>query len=83
MPLRRRGDRADYDDFKVKGITMLEDLNPTTRKYPRRMEDAFQNSAEQAQWFYPPERKRNFASILLSVAGIAVWIGAIVLLIKA
>jgi hypothetical protein len=46
------------------------------------MDEAFQNSAEQAQWFYPPERKRNFASILLSVAGIAVWIGAIVLLIK-
>lgn len=61
---------------------MLEDLNPTTRCYPRRMDEAFQNSAEQAQWFYPPERKRNFASILLSVAGIAVWIGAIVLLIK-
>lgn len=61
---------------------MLEDLNPTTRCYPRRMDEAFQNSAEQAQWFYPPERKRNLTSTLLGVAGIAMWVGIIVLLIK-
>lgn len=61
---------------------MLEDLNPTTRSYPRRLSDAFKDDAEQAQWFYPPERKRNLSSILLSVAGIAMWIGALVLMLR-
>ena len=31
--------------------------NDTTRKYPRRLEQALPQDGYQAQWFYPPERK--------------------------
>ena len=62
---------------------MLKDLNPTTRCYPRRLEDAFQNDVASAQWFYPPERKRGLADAAMSIAGVAMWIVALVLLVKA
>ena len=30
--------------------------HPTTRLYPRTLDEAFPNSADRAQWFYPPEK---------------------------
>lgn len=62
---------------------MLKDLNPTTRSYPRRMEDAFPNDVENAQWFYPPERKRSLTNAALTIAGIVMWAVVIALLLKA
>ena len=31
--------------------------NPTTRKYPRTVEEAFPNGPAHAEWFFPPEEK--------------------------
>jgi len=31
--------------------------NPTVRKYPRTMEEAFPDGVENSQWFFPPEEK--------------------------
>ena len=54
---------------------MIKDLNPTTRMYPRRLDEAFQDKVERAQWFYPPERNTALRSVLLSIVGIVMWIG--------
>ena len=54
---------------------MLPDLNPTTRCYPRRCEDAFPDSVANAQWWYPPERNVRKRDILLGCVGIVMWIG--------
>lgn len=61
---------------------MLRDLNPTTRCYPRRLEDAFRDPIEQAQWFYPPERNTLLRDILLGAIGIVLWVGTGYLLMK-
>lgn len=61
---------------------MLKDLHPTVRKYPRRLEDAFRDPVQHAQWFYPPERKRGLVNAAMAIAGIAMWIAALVLLLK-
>lgn len=61
---------------------MLKDLNPTTRMYPRRMDEAFHDGVEQAKWFYPPERKVRLSSIIVGVAGVCMWVAAIVLMLK-
>jgi hypothetical protein len=31
--------------------------NPTVRKYPRTLEEAFPDGVENSQWFFPPEEK--------------------------
>jgi hypothetical protein len=31
--------------------------NPTVRKYPRTLEEAFPNGPENSEWFFPPEEK--------------------------
>lgn len=61
---------------------MLKDLNPTTRYYPRRMDEAFQDPIERAQWLYPPERKRGWSNAAVAVAGVVMWITALVLLVR-
>lgn len=49
---------------------------PTTRCYPRSMDEAFPNSMERAEWFYPPEKKPfNVIELLTWTAGISLWIG--------
>lgn len=30
----------------------MEDLNPTTRRYPRTLEEAFPGSPDMAEWFF-------------------------------
>ena len=54
---------------------MLQDKNPTTRRYPRTMLEAFPSNIETAQWWYPPERRIGFIEIALWTAGISMWIG--------
>lgn len=54
---------------------MLKDLNPTTRMYPRRLDEAFQDNVERAQWLYPPERNMAVRHIVMAVLGVAIWIG--------
>lgn len=46
------------------------------------MEDAFHDGVEQAKWFYPPERKVRLSSIIVGVAGVCMWVAAIVLMLK-
>lgn len=48
---------------------------PTTRMYPRTIEEAFPNSMERAQWFYPPERTTTWKDVAVFVVGAVLWIG--------
>jgi hypothetical protein len=52
----------------------MKDLNPTTRRYPRSMDEAFQRDVTRAQWFYPPEVPYTFGDVVLTSAGIALWV---------
>jgi hypothetical protein len=54
---------------------MLEDLNPTTRCYPRTMGEAFPDDVGNAEWFYPPERNTSFMSLLVGGTGLLLWLG--------
>ena len=62
---------------EIRGSTQtLDDLNPSTRRYPRTMEEAFPNTVERAEWFYPPEkRKLSVLEMLAWGVGISLWIG--------
>lgn len=49
---------------------------PTTRAYPRTLAEAFPNTVDRAEWFYPPE-KRPLTVLewgMLTFA-ISMWIG--------
>lgn len=48
---------------------------PTTRMFPRTIEEAFPNSMERAQWFYPPERVTTWKDVAVFVVGAVLWIG--------
>ena len=52
----------------------MEDLHPTTRRYPRTIEEAFPDSIERAEWFYPPERHWTFWDYALTATGVFIWI---------
>ena len=58
----------------------LEDLNPTTRCYPRRIEDAFKDDIANAQWFYPPEKSNTWSNLALGGLGLCMWVGIAYLL---
>lgn len=45
---------------------------PTTRRFPRTINDAFQDSVENAQWWYPPERSAS--DMTLRWLSVALWI---------
>jgi hypothetical protein len=54
---------------------MMDDLNPTTRMYPRSTRDAFQHLGEGSQWFYPPDKPIvGFWDIVVGGGGILLWI---------
>jgi len=54
----------------------LQDRNPSTRRYPRSIEEAFPDSIDRANWWYPPEpRKLTVVEMFLWTAGISMWIG--------
>ena len=49
---------------------------PTTRCYPRSLAEAFPNSLDRAEWFYPPEKEPpSVVGMLLWSAGVSMWIG--------
>ena len=53
----------------------LIDHNPTTRCFPRRLEDAFRNDPSNSQWFFPPEKyKWNWMDVILVYIGLIIWI---------
>lgn len=47
---------------------------PTTRRYPRTMNEAFPNDVENAKWWYPPERRNTIDKVVMFI-GIAIWLG--------
>jgi hypothetical protein len=61
---------------------MLEDLNPTTRCYPRTMNEAFPDDVGNAEWFFPPERNTTTASIIVGGTGLSIWLGLAYLFAK-
>ena len=54
---------------------MLEDLNPTTRCYPRTLLEAFPNSIDRAGWFYPPEQNNSWCNLLMAYVALVMWVG--------
>ena len=61
----------------------LEDLNPTTRRYPRTLEEAFPNTVERAEWFYEPEaRKLTPVEWFLWLSAVLMWAGLGILLLR-
>ena len=61
-------------DHFCQGPRTLDDLNPTTRCYPRTIEEAFPDSIERTQWWYPPERSWNAWDVIFTTLGIILWI---------
>lgn len=53
---------------------MMEDNNPTSRRYPRTMDEAFPNDVDRAKWWYPPERTWTVSEVLFLIAGLLIWI---------
>jgi uncharacterized membrane protein YkgB len=52
---------------------MVDDLNPTTRKYPRTLEEAFPKDPENAKWLYTDEYKSYKWADVLSVVIVIAW----------
>lgn len=52
----------------------LTDLHPTTRCFPRSLTDAFPNSVERAEWWYPPEKTWNAWDFFVGGFGLFLWI---------
>ena len=53
----------------------LPDLNPTTRRFPRTLGEAFPWDAENTQWFYPPEDVYTLWDKCMVVLGGTIWVG--------
>lgn len=63
-------------DEESESQRLLEDRNPTSRRYPRTIEEAFPDSIERANWWYPPEpRKYSVVEMLMWGTGFCMWIG--------
>lgn len=55
---------------------MMDNKNygwPTSRTFPRTMDEAFPNDAERAEWFYPPERKRGYLNAVVLITALMMW----------
>jgi hypothetical protein len=48
---------------------------PTTRRYPRTIEEAYPNDPSRAEWFYKPERKRGALEYAMLSAAFWIWLG--------
>lgn len=60
----------------------MKDNNPTTRMFPRTLDEAFPSSAERAEWFFPPEKNETTANIVMGTAGLLLWVCLAYLLVK-
>lgn len=50
--------------------------HPTTRLYPRTLDEAFPNSVDRAEWFYPPEKRpMTVTEMLMTTWAISTIIG--------
>ncbi len=79
--LGMRSSLSAIDNSKTKSMTVPSKSyaefrgTPTTRMYPRTIEEAFPNSLERAEWFYPPERTTTWKDVAVFVVGAVLWIG--------
>ena len=48
---------------------------PTTRCFPRTLEDAFPHEPKNAEWFFPPERKRGALEYAMLSVAFWLWLG--------
>ena len=48
---------------------------PTTRCFPRTLEDAFPHGPKNAEWFFPPERERGKLELAFLSVGFWIWLG--------
>lgn len=53
---------------------MMEDLNPTTRMFPRTTRDAFQDEAD---WFELPDDKLSLWDWGVIVVSLCLWFGLV------
>jgi hypothetical protein len=51
-----------------------EEKNPTTRMYPRTLDEAFPNDISRAEWFYPPEKNLNVHNIAMGLVALCFWV---------
>ena len=79
--LGMRSSLSAIDNSKTKSMTVpsksLPEFRgtPTTRTFPRTIEEAFPNSLERANWWYPPERTTTWKDVAVFVVGAVLWIG--------
>ena len=59
--------------------TLESDIMETTRRYPRTLQEAFPNKAEQAEWFYRPKKEVGIIGAFLWTI-IAFFIAGLVLI---
>lgn len=58
----------------------MNDLNPTTRMYPRTLAEAFPQHAEYANWIECPPEKISLHDIVVSIAAFLMWVGLVYLM---
>lgn len=51
----------------------MDDGWPTTRCYPRTLNEAFQHIGEGSEWFFPPEQRTR--DKVFFVIGVVAWVG--------
>jgi hypothetical protein len=61
---------------------MLNDFNPTTRMYPRTMQDAFKQDCEYANAIESPPERISLHDIVVTTVGLCMWIGLIYFFVK-
>ena len=69
MTVPKRG----YIEIRGSRHTM-DDLNPTTRRFPRTMEEAFKDPQQISQWWYPPEREMCWRDAVVFGVGFFAWL---------
>lgn len=47
---------------------------PTTRCFPRTMDDAFKHLGCDPEWFYPPEKNHTWGGAVMWIAGFMMWV---------
>lgn len=55
---------------------------PTSRCYPRTMEDAFKHLGCDPEWFFPPEKQHNWQNTTMLAVAIWMWIGLVYYLVS-
>lgn len=68
-------DNSDRKSMTVPSKSSLEFRGtPTTRMYPRTIEEAFPNSIERAEWFYPPEKVTTWKDVAVMTVAVVLWV---------